>query len=436
MEGEKDLKSGQKGGASTRCRVWTRVDLPPAASTTSATTVTSTAVASTSAATVLGTTVAPSAAAVTAIAAASATLAEVTVTAATATSAAATTSTVATAAEAVLVSDGVKPTRNLLVRLTQELDEVADDVAVATVEERGSDTDVAGTASTTDTVDVVVDVRGQVVVDDVRDVRDIETTSSNGSSDKDGRATRTEGLQGRLTLALSAVTVNGRSREVVDQEEVGEHVGHALRLNEDEGEAGAVRLEDIEKDRALVLVLDVLDPLGDVLGGRADTTDGEEDVVLHEVSSEHLDVAGEGGGEHERLTLLNAGHVLALDDPTNLRLETHVEHAVGLIKDEVLHVGKADAPAFNQIDETARGSAEEVTSTLDLPQLLVDVGTAVDHSRPHPGAVAELASFIVDLADELTSRREDESGGVGLAATTVALSALRVNGGRARATGE
>jgi hypothetical protein len=45
------------------------------------------------------------------------------------------------------------------------------------------------------------------------------------------------------------------------------------------------------------------------------STHGEEDVVGQEVSRQPLDLLGEGGGEHERLALTRAGHVLLLNNP-------------------------------------------------------------------------------------------------------------------------
>ena len=89
-----------------------------------------------------------------------------------------------------------------MVGFPQQLKKVTDDVAVSAVEEGGGDTDVAGTTSTTDTVDVVVDVRGKFVVDDVGDVGDIETTSGDGSGDENRGTTGTEGLQRHFTLTL------------------------------------------------------------------------------------------------------------------------------------------------------------------------------------------------------------------------------------------
>ena len=89
---------------------------------------------------------------------------------------------------------GIEPARNLLVRLTKQLEEVADNVTVATVEESSGNTDVTRATSTTDTMDVIVDVRGQVIIDDVCDVGNIETTSGDGGGDEDWSTTGAEGL--------------------------------------------------------------------------------------------------------------------------------------------------------------------------------------------------------------------------------------------------
>ena len=191
-----------------------------------------------------------------------------------------------------------------------------------------------------------------------------------------------------------------------------------------------MRVQDVEQHRALVDVLDVLDLLRDVLRGRADAADGQEDVVLEEVPGEHLDVAGERGREHERLTTMGLGHVLLLDDAADLGLETHVQHAVGLVEHEVADPGKRDASALDEVDETARRRHEQVAATLDLAQLRADVGAAVDDARTNPGTIGELPRLLVDLRDELPSRGEDEGGREGLALTTVAVVPGRLSGGR------
>ncbi|KAL2134474.1 hypothetical protein VTI74DRAFT_120 [Chaetomium olivicolor] len=179
-------------------------------------------------------------------------------------------------------------------------------------------------------------------------------------------------------------------------------------------------MENVEQDGSLVNVLNILDLLGDVLGSGTNAADRKEDVVAQEVLGKHLDVAGEGGREHERLALAGGRHVLALDDAANLGLETHVEHAIGLIKDKVLDVAERDATTLYEVDKSARSGNKEIAAALDLAELRADIGTTIDNARAHPRTVGKLAGLIVDLRDQLTSGGKDQGGGVSLALTAVA----------------
>lgn len=243
----------------------------------------------------------------------------------------------------------------------------------------------------------------------------IHTTSSNGSGNQDWAATVTEHLEGTLTLALSAVSVDGGGGEVLVDQEVRQGIGHALRLNEDESKTGAVGVENIQKNRALVHILDVLNLLGNVLRGGTNTSDRQEDVILQEITGEHLNVAREGGGKHERLAALNTGHILALDNAANLGLETHVQHTISLIEDEVLDVAQGDAATLNQIDETTWGGNEKIATTLDLAKLGADIGTTVDDTWSNPRSVGELAGLLENLGNQLTGRSQNQRCWVGLA---------------------
>jgi hypothetical protein len=355
--------------------------------------------------------------ATTAVAAAASHLAEVAVlgtTTATATRAAAT----ATTAKGRLAGNGLEKGRNLLVGLLEKIHELPNDTAVATVEESGRNTSVSGTTGTTNTVNVVVDIRGKIVVDDVGDVGNIKTTSSNGSSNQDGAAAVAEVLEGALTLTLGAVTVNRGGGEVLVDEEVGQSVGHALRLDEDEGQSSGVAVQDVEQDRALVNVLDVFDLLGNVLRGGTNATDGQEDVVLQEITGKHLDVAGEGGRKHESLTVGNGRHVLTLDDTADLGLETHVQHSVGLVEHKVLNVAQGNATSLYEIDQSSRSGNQKIAATLNLAELGANIGTTVDDARANPRTVGKLARLLVDLGDQLTGGSQNQGGGVGLALTT------------------
>ena len=311
---------------------------------------------------------------------------------------------------------------DFLIGLLEELNEIANDTTVATVEEGSGDTGVTSTSSTTDAVNVVIDISWKIVVDDVSNVWNIKATSSNSGSDQDWAATVAEHLESTLTLALGAVTVNGGGWEVLVDQEIRQRIGHALGLDEDESKATSVGVEDIEKDGALVHVLDVLDLLGNVLRGRSDTSDGQEDVVLQEVAGEHLDVAREGGTEHEGLSVLDVWHILTLDNAANLWLETHVQHAISLIEDKVLDVAEGDAATLDQIDETTRGSDKKIASALHLAELGTDIGSTVDNTWLDPGSVGKLAGLLVNLGDQLAGWSQYEGGWVSFALATKVLS--------------
>jgi hypothetical protein len=150
--------------------------------------------------------------------------------------------------------------------LLQEINQVTDDASVPAVEECCGDSGVAGTAGSTDTVNIVIYVCGEIIIDNVRDIRNIQTSSSNCSSHKDGAPPIPEIFQGPLSFPLGSITMDGSSWKVLVYEKIREGVRHALRLNEDQSETiGPMGVKDVEQDGTLVMILDVLDSLGDVL---------------------------------------------------------------------------------------------------------------------------------------------------------------------------
>lgn len=306
--------------------------------------------------------------------------------------------------------------------LLEEINEISSDTEVVSVEEGSRVTSVTSSTSSTDSVGVLGDVGWEIVKNDVGDVGDIETTGGDGSGNEDRSSTSLEGREGGLSLSLGSVTVNRGGVVALGAKEVAQTVGHSLSLDEDEDKS--TRLlghEKIKEERLLVVVVDVLDPLGDVLGSGTDSSNGKEDVLLQEGSGEHLDLLGEGGGEHESLSLIDARHVLTLDDSSDLGLETHIKHSIGLIEDEVLDVGKTDSSSLHQVDKTSGSSREEIATSVKSSDLLSNVGTTVDDRGSGPRSVGELSSLVVDLRDKLTGGGEDKSGGVDLSSSVASL---------------
>lgn len=278
---------------------------------------------------------------------------------------------------------------------------------------------------------VLGDVGRQVVQDDVLDVGDIQTSSSDGSRDQDRGTTALELLQGPFSFTLSSVTVNSGGVDASVAQEVAEGVGHSLGFDEDESESIRFGADDVEQEGSLVVVLDEFDSLLDVFRGGTDSADGEENVVLQEVSGERLNFPGESGGEHERLSVLDAGHVLLFNDLSDLGFETHVEHSIGFIENKVLDVGQRDLASVDQVDKSTGSSSEQVASPFNSSNLCTNVGTTVDDGGSDPRSVSELSGFLVNLRNQFTSRREDQRGRVDLSSRRVRVGCV-VNGRRGR----
>jgi hypothetical protein len=62
-----------------------------------------------------------------------------------------------------------------LIGLFQQVKEVPNNSAVATVEKGGCNTGVSGTTGTTDAVNIVIDVARKIVIDDVSNIRNVKT---------------------------------------------------------------------------------------------------------------------------------------------------------------------------------------------------------------------------------------------------------------------
>jgi hypothetical protein len=120
-----------------------------------------------------------------------------------------------------------------------------------------------------------------------------------------------------------------------------------------------------------------------------------------------------------------------LDDLPDLGLETHVEHPVGLVHDEVGNTAGRGRPSvrvrggygedrdspevelatLEHVDETSGGSDDNLGSTLEVTDLSSLGNSSVNASVPDPRGGSELGALLLDLDGELTGRSEDEDDG-------------------------
>lgn len=189
------------------------------------------------------------------------------------------------------------------------------------------------TTGTTDTMEVVLLLLREVIVDDEGDLLDIDTTGEQVGGDEDTGGAGAEGIHDVLTLLLGHLTVHAGDGVVSAGHLLGELVDFPAGVAEDDGLDDAEGVVEIAEGVKLVLLLaDVDVELLDTLEGQFVALDHDADGVAHEALADLKDVLGHGGGDEDDLD----GGREALEDLIDLVLEAAGEHLVSLIEGEHL----------------------------------------------------------------------------------------------------
>lgn len=192
-------------------------------------------------------------------------------------------------------------------------------------DEVDGDTLSAETTTTTNSVDVVLTVGGEIVVDDQGNLLDVDTTGQKIGGDQDTGGAGSELLHDQITLTLVHVTVHGRDGEVTGSELVGEPVDLSAGVAEDDGLGDGDSLIQIREGVELpLLLLDGNVELLDTLQGKLVLLDQDTDRVAHELGGDLKDVLGHGGGQEDNLGGLGE----ELEDVVDLLGETALKNKV------------------------------------------------------------------------------------------------------------
>mmetsp|Transcript_94120 Transcript_94120/g.304509 ORF Transcript_94120/g.304509 Transcript_94120/m.304509 type:complete len:388 (+) Transcript_94120:373-1536(+) len=264
----------------------------------------------------------------------------------------------------------------------------------------------------------------QLVVHDVVHTRQIQASGGDIRGHEDLDAVLFQVRDRCVPLPLIQPSVDGLGIDLVVAKFPSDFVASALRVREDDGFGDfAVLVRDTlklvhEKLELAVRVRSahVLEALLDHGGARADLAHADPHVAgVQEVQSHVLHLLREGRREHHGLPTLPAsaryGHVSLLNDLLDLGQETHVQHAVGLIQGQILHVGHADNSARDKVRQPARCCDDDVGTVGELSELRLRVRTSIEASDANLRTEAEAAALLRDLLAQLTRGREHHAGG-------------------------
>mmetsp|Transcript_14332 Transcript_14332/g.45886 ORF Transcript_14332/g.45886 Transcript_14332/m.45886 type:complete len:297 (-) Transcript_14332:462-1352(-) len=213
----------------------------------------------------------------------------------------------------------------------------------------------AEAAAPTNAVDVVLAVRGQVVVDHQRHLLHVDAASQHIRRDEHSAAARAEVAHDELALLLVEVSMDRRAREVAVVHLPREPLDLAAGVDEDHRLGDGESLVEVAQRVELpLLTLNHHIELLDTVQGQLVALDEDADRIAHELRGELQHIGGHGGREkadvHGRRELLE--HVV------DLVLEASREHLIGLVQHEVMNVVDTECASVDHVEHSA-GSAHD-----------------------------------------------------------------------------
>ena len=132
--------------------------------------------------------------------------------------------------------------------------------------------------------------------------------------------------------------------------------------------------------------------------------------MAHVGAGQRDDGGRHGGREQHRL----AGLGRLAQQPLDVRQEAEVQHLVGLVEHQRVHVRDVEGAAVHQVDEPAGGADDDVDAGGERVELGVVPHAAVDREDAEAAVLAGQVQVAGDLERELAGRRHDERLGLAL----------------------
>jgi hypothetical protein len=126
--------------------------------------------------------------------------------------------------------------------------------------------------------------------------------------------------------------------------------------------------------------------------------------IGQELVDELLDLLGQRRGEEHPLRVRRG----ALEQPSDLRQESQVEHAIGLVDHHLLDEGEGHGVGLEQLAEPPRRADEDVDALGERLLLRRDRALAGDDEGSQDESLHEPREFLLDLRGEFAGRADHE----------------------------
>lgn len=234
------------------------------------------------------------------------------------------------------------------------------------------------------------------------------TSGSHIGGDHNRRLAASEFTQHPVSLVLVLVTVNGQSRPAVLSQKRRNVVTSSLCRRKDKTLGllvGGGGLQVLDQTVSLLKLSDNLHKLGDgVRGSQFQGANGDLNWVNQVVSGQVLDFLWPGSRPHQGLTVWSD----LVDNLSNLRLETHIQHSVGLIQHQVSDSSEVRLLGLQHVNQTTWCGDTNLDTASQVSDLLALGGTTIDTGVSDSGRGTELGALLLNLNSQFSGGGQDQ----------------------------
>ena len=262
----------------------------------------------------------------------------------------------------------------------------------------------ARTPGAANAVHIVFAHIGDFVVHHVRQVVNVDAARGNVGRHQGAHVTALETGQRLGACCLAFVAVQRHGRNAVLFQKLGHVVGAKLGAGEHQHLAPVVGVDDVRQQRLLFAPAHRVDDLGDALHRGVARRDLHALRVFEQRGSQFADFIAEGGRKQKALLVARhqGQHFFHVVD------EAHVEHAVGLVEHQDLHLAQVQHALLLQVKQTSGGGYQQVHAFFELGDLRVHAHTAKNDGAGQVQVFAVSAYAFFHLGREFAGGREHQ----------------------------
>ncbi len=244
----------------------------------------------------------------------------------------------------------------------------------------------------------------QVKVDHQRQVIDIQAAGRHIGRHKHLDFAGLEAVQRALAGSLRAVTVDAVGIHTLGQQTLYQLIDAVAGLGEHQHLLPALLAQQVAEQVHLAFFIHRHQPLLNAGGRGIARADFDAQRVIQGQPRQHADLVGESGREQQRLALAWQRGVHRLQ----FFGKAQVEHAVGFVQHQGLHLIELHGVLPEQIEQAPRGGHQQVDTTAQAHHLRVDADPAIHRVGAQRQVLGILAHIVVHLLGQLTSGHQHQ----------------------------